>query len=205
MFDDFTEAFSQDFDRPSVPLPVRPGDAALAELFERFGGVSFNGGIYRVFDPIQLPKYNAMVEEGFPDFAGAVTVFGSDWLGRIFATTSKSDIQGRDGVMMFEPGTASALEIPCNVLTFHDEELVDAPDAALADEFFENWRGSGKPAPRVNQCVGYIRPLFLGGQDTTANLELIDMEVYWSVSVDLIRQARGLPAGARISGVRIPD
>ncbi|NWP89598.1 hypothetical protein GY985_24620, partial [Escherichia coli] len=51
MFDDFTEAFSQDFDRPSVPLPVRPGDAALAELFERFGGVSFNGGIYRVFDP----------------------------------------------------------------------------------------------------------------------------------------------------------
>ncbi len=33
-------------------------------------------------------------------------------------------------VLLFEPGTAEVLEIPCGFERFHDEELVDEADAA---------------------------------------------------------------------------
>jgi len=44
----------------------------------------------------------------------------------------------------------------------------------------------------------YKRPLFLGGSDTTDNLEISDLEVYWLLMGQLIRQAKGLPAGTPV-------
>jgi len=82
---------------------------------------------------------------------------------------------------MFEPGTGEALEIPVPFSRFHDEELVDYTEEALARSFFYQWQRSGGPAPTVSECVGYQRPLFLGGKDTVANLEISDLDVYWTI------------------------
>jgi hypothetical protein len=49
--------------------------------------------------------------------------------------------------------------------------------------------------------VGYGVPLFLGGQDVVDNLELTDLDVYWSVCGQLRCGAMSLPPGTSINQV----
>ena len=42
--------------------------------------------------------------------------------------------------------------------------------------------------PSYKNCVGYKVPLFLGGKDAISNYEETDMEVYWSISAQIISQ-----------------
>ncbi|MCP2517553.1 MAG: T6SS immunity protein Tdi1 domain-containing protein [Achromobacter mucicolens] len=51
----------------------------------------------------------------------------------------------------------------------------------------------------------YGIPLFLGGQDEVSNLELSDLDVYWHLLSQLIRQTRGLPAGTPIGPITLTD
>jgi hypothetical protein len=51
--------------------------------------------------------------------------------------------------------------------------------------------------------VGYRVPLFLRGQDDIANLELVDIDVYWTIVGQLIVGTRQLSVGATISGVAL--
>ncbi|HIF6190235.1 TPA: T6SS immunity protein Tdi1 domain-containing protein [Vibrio parahaemolyticus] len=104
---------------------------------------------------------------------------------------------------MFEPGTGEALEIPVNFAQFHEDELVNYTNEALAVEFFSEWLATGNEPPASSQCVGYKKPLFLGGADIVANLELIDLEVYWGISGQLLEKVRGLPPGTPISNITI--
>jgi Domain of unknown function (DUF1851) len=52
------------------------------------------------------------------------------------------------------------------------------------------------------QCTGYKVPLFLGGKDPAENLEVIDLEVYWSLSGQLRQGTQTLPPGTSIGQVR---
>ena len=115
-------------------------------------------------------------------------VFGFDWLGRAFATVTTRNEQGLPGVALFEPGTGQVLEVPCNVLTFHNEELIDYKDAALAETGHRTWLERGGTAPSNVQCVGYRKPLFLGGVDEIDNMEIVDLEVYWSLLGQILAQ-----------------
>lgn len=91
---------------------------------------------------------------------------------------------------MFEPGTGEVLEIPCNIVSFHNEGLNEFRDAALADKFYLEWTQSGGIAPGYNQCIGYKVPLFLGGLDELNNLEVLDIDVYWHLLSQLIPRNR---------------
>ncbi len=51
----------------------------------------------------------------------------------------------------------------------------------------------------MDECVGYQTPLFLGGVDATTNLEICDVDVYWTLSAQILAQVGGLPVGAPIS------
>lgn len=106
---------------------------------------------------------------------------------------------------MLEPGTGEALEIPVNRGAFHSEELVDEPDAAAAYSFFEQWLAAGGVRPEYEQCIGYKRPLYLGGSDDVSNLEACDFGVYWSMAAQMLAQVRGLPVGTPISNLSITD
>ena len=143
-------------------------------------------GAYRRFTDPDRAAIADGVATAFPEFAERIAIFGCDWLGRVFATDS-----ARGGaVLLLEPGTAEALEIPVDFTEFEASELVDNPDAALAYGFYQSWRAAGGAAPGPGQCVGYRKPLFLGGADELANLELSDLSVYWSVTAQLIAQIR---------------
>jgi hypothetical protein len=112
-------------------------------------------------------------------------------------------VDGQPQVLLLEPGTGQALEIRLPFPAFHDDELIEYADAALASGFFQAWSAADRQAMplRRDQCVGYRVPLFLGGQDVVENLELSDVEVYWSICGQLRIGALRLPPGTSINEV----
>lgn len=172
-----------------------------AEFAARYAGWTFGGGLYRVLDSRSGPLMAELLAEAFPALTGDSVPFAVDWLGRLFTLSgSHSDV-----VLLFEPGTGEVLEIPATFSTFHDSELVDDHDAALASGFFAEWcagHGDGIPLT-INDCVGYRVPLFLGGKDEVENLSVVDLSVYWSIIGQLMRGAATLPEGGSIRDVRM--
>jgi hypothetical protein len=147
-------------------------------------------GAYRLHREEDVDRFTALAVEAFPEFAGRITCFGADWLGRQLATDTGRLEKGRPGVLMLEPGTGEALEIPEDREGFHAQELAEHADAAVALSFFHDWRRSGGAAPAYDQCIGYRIPLYLGGADETSNLELSDFDVYWTLSAQLLEQLK---------------
>jgi hypothetical protein len=177
--------------------------AGYVELSALMAGSTFQNGLYRIHNSASGPAALEAIGEGFPEFTDRVRPFGFDWLGRQFALDLARVRGGEPLVLMFEPGTGEALEIPATLIEFHETELVDHGDAALAEPFFEEWSAGHRSELPIafDQCVGYRQPLFLGGQDDLGNLELTDMEVYWSFCGQLRIQILGLAKGTPINRV----
>ncbi|MCR6487295.1 DUF1851 domain-containing protein [Amycolatopsis sp. OK19-0408] len=162
----------------SFPEPV-------GAFLRQYHGREFGSGVYRVHDSASVAVFGSVLEM-FPVWTGRVVPFGFDWLGRQFAFEPAAE-----QVLLFEPGTAEVLEIPGGFAAFHEEVLLDEPEAALAASFFEEWvTTAGKP-PAWGSCAGYQVPLFLGGADTVANLEEIDLDVYWSLTAQIAQGVAG--------------
>jgi hypothetical protein len=184
-----------------VPLPE------LRELYEQVGGATFEQGLYRVHDPVSSEASTTLVKQAFPEVAQKVgPCFGYDWLGRQFGLDlSRKDPNGRFMVLMHEPGTSAVRGLPATVASFHDQILIDQAEAALAVAYFQHWAAQTKrrylPLGRQS-CVGYKVPLFLNGKDEVGNLEVSDLEVYWSISGQLRNQAM---RGQKIRSVSIGD
>lgn len=205
MFEKFRSRYEADKVREgkeSFPFNLPVKAVGLGEFFENYSGSSF-GGLYRVHSVQSIGRWNQVVGEAFPEFAGRIFCFGCDWLGRQFALDRKRTESGEPLILMLEPGTGEVLEIPVNFVQFHEDELVDYANEALAAEFFQGWLSAGNKPPRFDQCVGYKKPLFLNGSDTIGNLELTDLEVYWDMSSQLIEKVRGLPPGTPINNITI--
>jgi hypothetical protein len=206
MFKRFEACFKEDAAVKRVrekDLFENKGEPRLKELLLRFGGASFNRGIYRVMNGITHHLANEFIAIAFPNFSERVVCFGYDWLGRIFALDGERREDKALAVLMFEPGTGEVLEIPSNLVTFHNNILVDDSEAALAFDFHKRWLALGGAIPKQKECVGYKQPLFLSGEDQVENLEISDLDVYWTLSGQLIDQVRGLSPGTQIGGVEL--
>jgi len=162
-------------------------------------------GAYRLHQRDDVQRFTALAGEAFPAFGSRIECFGASWLGCQFATDRARVDRGEKLVLLLEPGTGEALEIPATFASFHDQELLEHADAAVALSFYRDWLTAGGVAPTYTQCVGYKRPLYLGGADNVSNLELGDFEVYWGVAAQLLAKVRGLPVGTRIGNVSIGD
>ena len=100
---------------------------------------------------------------------------------------------------------ARSLQIPVSFTEFHNGELVDEPDAALAKAFFTAWAAANPTLVPLATgiCVGHEIPLFLGGRDEVENLAPVDLWAYWAISGQLLRQTLGRDQGTTISSVTI--
>jgi hypothetical protein len=114
-------------------------------------------------------------------------------------------VDGLPQVLLLEPGTGEWLEIPVGEDAFHREELMQEPDAAVAYSFYRRWLDSGETAPAYEECIGYKTPLYLGGVDDLENLQRSTLDVYWTVSAQLLSRIRGLPIGTRIADISIAE
>jgi hypothetical protein len=168
----------------------------------QFAGCTFDDGLYRVHDATTGPRSNRIVAEAFPAFASRACPFGFDWLGRQFAVDSDRREGTEPLVLMLEPGTGEALEIPLTFSDFH-EELDDLREPALAETFFVAWKRAhpGSLPLKRSECVGYRIPLFLGGSDALDNLTVTDAEVYWELSAQLRKGSAALPEGASVDSI----
>lgn len=176
--------------RDPCVLPVSPWidvrltrAAGYGEFAAEFAGASFESGLYRVHDDQTGPLAMALIAAAFPEFSTRACPFGYDWLGRQFALDS-SRVEGDEPqVLLLEPGTGEALEIPVSLAQFHNEELSEHADAALARSFYQSWSRVDRESLPLgrDQCVGYRVPLFLGGNDDIENLEVMDLDVYWTL------------------------
>ena len=173
------------------------------ELLSEYGGTSFGGGIYRLHQPAHLERWTSILEEAFPTHKGRGPCFGYDWLGSHFVLDRLRTEDGEPLVLMFEPGTGEVLEITATFEQFHNQELVSDQEAVLARSFYEQWSATTRHLLSTEECAGYTVPLFLGGKDTVENLEVIDMEAYWSICGQLLNRIQGLPPGSTIKDVSI--
>jgi hypothetical protein len=170
------------------------GDCNEAEVIQQ---------AYRQHRPEDVASFTELALDAFPDLAGRISCFGADWLGRQFATDEARVVGGEPQVLLLDVGAGEVLQIPASVTEFHEKELLEAPDDAVALSFYRDWIRLGGEAPAYEQCVGYKRPLFLGGTDGMDNLEVTDLEVYWSICGQLLDQTRHLPPGTKIGSVTI--
>jgi hypothetical protein len=186
MFETFLTRFRADHDSPSKEvadcgLPFESKVTALSELLTLLGGGSFNGGIYRVHTSTSAQHWTKIAEEFFPTFSGRIFAFGYDWLGRQFVLDNARVSNGEAQVLLLDPGFNETLEIPASLMSFHEAELPNYPEEALAESFYRQWLSTGGAMPSIDQCIGYRVPPTLGGKDTVENLELCDIEVYWGI------------------------
>lgn len=186
-----------------APLPnVDFGVPNLGQILNALGGKTFNHGIYRVLRADQITAATQAMEGVFPEYRGRIVPFAFDWLGRHFAIDRGRVEKGQPLILMLEIGAGEAMEIPASVLEFHNVELVDYTNDALAATFWQQWRSDNPTDLAFTDCVGYKVPLFLGGPDVLANLEAIDLSVYVEISGQLRNKIRTLAPGQSIRSVR---
>ncbi|MGY4398324.1 hypothetical protein ACVWZA_003530 [Sphingomonas sp. UYAg733] len=160
-------------------------------------------GAYRLHRAEDVEKYTTLAIAAFPNFAKRINCFGSSWLGCQFATDETRVVGGEQQILLLEPGTGEALEIPAGLSTFHTGELMTQHDAVAATGFLNKWLVAGGETPLYDQCVGYRTPLYLGGEDEVSNLVIADFEVYWGMAAQLLEKVRGVPVGTRIDKITI--
>lgn len=183
----------------------------LSRLFGRNGKTArdqdavYLDGAYRLHRTDDVEHFTDLARAAFPTLADRIECFGTDWLGRQFAKDRGRLESGEPLVLMLEPGTGEALEIPASFAAFHKNELIEESDAVAAFPFFQEWLSVGGARPRYDQCIGYKVPLFLGGADGVANLEVSDFDVYWTIAAQLLAKVRDLPEGTVIDRVTIRD
>jgi hypothetical protein len=177
----------------------------LGWILNALGGKTFNHGLYRVLRSDQIQASTQAMEAAFPEYRGRIVTFAFDWLGRHFASDRGRVEKGHPQVLMLEVGAGEAMEIPASVVDFHNVELVDYTDDALAVPFWRGWRKENPTDLAFTDCVGYKVPLFLGGADVLHNLELIDLSVYVEVCGQLRNKVRTLRPGQSIRSVLFAD
>ncbi len=176
----------------------------LVETIRELGGKTFNNGVYRVLTGKKIPEMTKELCNVFPECKNNIMCFGYDWLGRSFAVRLKSK-RGEKGlqVLLLEPGAGEIMEISASIVDFHNYELVNHANDALAIDFYKQWQSINNKPIDPSQCVGYKVPLFLGGSDTIDNLELIDMDVYIEICGQLRNKIIDLPEGKTIKEITI--
>ncbi len=175
------------------------GSPDVFDLLTHMGGMSFGGGTYRLHRLDDLSAWNSSIGMAWPKTKGRVTCFAYDWAGRQFALFEKTT------VLQFNAGDLEWTEIPADLKAFHNEILVEMAEPALGLSFFEAWLGSGGARPMYSECIGCKRPLFLGGSDWIDNLEVIDLEVYWTVSAPIITKSLKVGVGGSIGRIDISE
>jgi len=205
LFDQYYRRFRKTDDVGNVHIQkhLEGIDNEFCECIKELGGKTFNSGLYRVYRGDQIQQATDSMKKAFPEMKDRIICFSFDWLGRNFAIDLYRKENEKPLVLLLEPGAGEAMQIPVSIIDFHNDELVNHTNDALAVDFFKEWRSQTNLAIGYHQCVGYKVPLFLGGDDTVDNLELFDMDVYIDICGQLRNKTKELPNGMTIRDITI--
>ena len=164
---------------------------------EAFSGKEFENGAFKVFKKEETEKWNNVVKEMFPDYSEQFLLFGYDWLGRFYATDEYENI-----IFVFDPSTNDIMDLENEFAFFINKTLLKNANDILALKLYKKYLKKNSK-PLFSNCVGYKVPLFLGGEDSLENFEESDMEVYWSISAQIIAQIREKANGTVVDSFTI--
>jgi hypothetical protein len=159
-------------------------------------GASFGHGLIRFHDAASGPLAQENVESAFGVPGDQVGWVAFDWLGRQFGfvvpdgmgpettMTVVADVGLGEFVTM---GGAGAL-LECVV----DGSIAENLNQSTFQEFRSR---TGLAQLEFDSCVGFKHPPFLGGDTSLENLEVSDLDVYWTLLGQIYRQVADAPAG----------
>lgn len=154
----------------------------LTNFFVMFGGQSFRKGLFRVLPPEYIDFWADKITTAFPKFADKFCPFAYDWQGRFYCIRI-SEEEEEPAIYMFNIGHKEALLIPVDLLEFLDVEIPEYSKATFEIDGFNEWIEYNPPI-EYDECVGYITPVFLGGEDNISNLQIVNMADYWDMLTD---------------------
>jgi len=196
----FLKKFVQDVKVHFEPLTCDLfGREDIVNFISTYGGSSFNKGIYRLHSASEIELWSNVTTAVFPQYENLLRCFGYDWLGRQFAIVDNKD----NLVLMLDVDTGEVLEIPVSFDDFHNVELVQYGDDALAETAFNEWVVTQTEVLKSSECVSYEIPLHLGGRDEISNRERIDMAVHWELGAQILDQTKPLREGERVQAIKL--
>jgi hypothetical protein len=196
----FFQKFRQDAEIRFEPFTCDIfGRDDITNFISNHGGSSFNKGIYRLHSAKKVKVWSDITASVFPAYKDVIRCFGYDWLGRQFAV-----VDGNENlILMLDVDTGDVLEIPVSFDDFHNVELVDYGDDALAENAFDEWIAIKDEPLKPSECVSYETPLHLGGKDELCNRESMDMRVHWELSSQILDQIKPLNEGQRVEAIKL--
>lgn len=155
----------------------------LTNFRNAFAGESFNNGLFKVLKNEDVELWRDKVTQAFPKFADKFEPFACDWLGRLFCIRTIGD---EPAIFVFHIGYNNTMLMPVDLLTFLNEEIPQYANDALSIDSFNEWTSLNPPVA-FDDCVGVIEPIFLGGEDEMANMQVISVVEYWDTITNLIK------------------
>jgi hypothetical protein len=77
------------------------------------------------------------------------------------------DLARTDTIVMFDPSTAESFKVESGIATFHNIDLLSEEDDLLSkSNYLELREKLGIDELSFTECIGYKRPLFIGGEDS---------------------------------------
>jgi len=168
----------------------------LRELLEKFSGMAFENGLFKIHTIGSFYLWTEITFEFFKKYKGNSYCFAFDWVGRQYAVNYSG---GKTFILLLDPATAKVFELEADIQTFLSEELDDFKNSHLEIEKFKTLSKKIAPNLQFSQCIGFKKFLFLGGKDELDNFEVSDMEVYWELSYQIYCKTRGLPPGTIVN------
>lgn len=165
-------------------------------LLDQFGGATFDRGLFRIHSKGSFYYWTKLCFEYFKKYKGTSYVFGFDWVGRHFALTEKAN---KSIILLLDPATAEVFELQASIEHFFNISLVRGKEDLLEEKKFQEIREKMAEDLRFDHCIGFVKPLFLGGKDEDSNLENSDMEVYWDLNYQVYCKIKNLPGGTSLN------
>ena len=149
------------------------------DIITQLGGKTYGKGLISFFAPEEIPLWTENIKEAFPWFQRAFRPFAYDWQGCVH--TAYITAGGNEVPVIFNVGTDEIHYAPCTLQDYLDKMIPAHVDGTLAAGFFKKWSRHSKQSLKRNECVSYRIPLDYGGKDVFDNMEISDMDVYWTV------------------------
>ncbi|MGC3993922.1 MAG: hypothetical protein QM779_07430 [Propionicimonas sp.] len=168
----------------------RRGPASFADA--GYCGRSFNEGVLRFHDAQTGPNYRELCFEAFPELATVdadADVLAFDWHGRQYVTAAVAGTP--DVQVLILDVCAGTIERLAGVAEFAAVLKLDNMRDFFDGDFYDQWRAAvGRPDGQLgfSDCVEFTVPLYLGGPETVENLQLIDLDVSWTIGAQLRAQ-----------------
>lgn len=155
-----------------------PGE--LYKLIDTFSGMSFDDGLYRIHSFTSSSQWALIISNYFPKYLNDIYPFGFDWAGRQYCLSKSNSSL----LYMFDPSTGEDFSLNQSIVAFHNDDLVNDTIPILSPDIYRKIL-SFLCLDSIGwcDCLGYKRPLFLGGNDTIENYEKSNLKLYWDLTL----------------------